>query len=87
MTKDKMPDVNSEFESDVNGSVEDAIEFILLNFAEMNRLWVRLQHQGKSKDRKKREDDRQQLRLLVGTNLVRLSQLEVRTILFLRIII
>lgn len=47
-----------------------------MNFAEMNKLWVRMQHQGHSRDKEKREKERQELRILVGTNLVRLSQLE-----------
>lgn len=42
----------------------------------MNKLWVRLQHQGHSRDREKREAERRELRILVGTNLVRLSQLD-----------
>jgi vacuolar protein sorting-associated protein 35 len=42
----------------------------------MNKLWVRLQHQGHSRDREKRELERRELRILVGTNLVRLSSLE-----------
>ena len=42
----------------------------------MNKLWVRMQHQGHSKNRVKRERERQELKLLVGTNLVRLSHLE-----------
>lgn len=42
----------------------------------MNKLWVRLQHQGHSRDREKREAERKELKILVGTNLVRLSQLE-----------
>lgn len=42
----------------------------------MNKLWVRLQHQGHSRDREKREMERRELRILVGTNLVRLSQLD-----------
>lgn len=46
------------------------------NFVETNRLWVRLQSQGASKDKKKREKERLELRILVGVNLVRLSQLE-----------
>ena len=54
----------------------DSIEFILTNFAEMNKLWVRMQHQGHSRDKEKRERERQELRILVGTNLVRLSELE-----------
>lgn len=58
------------------GTVRDSIEFIQLNFAEMNKLWVRMQHQGHTRDREKREQERRELRILVGTNLVRLSQLE-----------
>jgi hypothetical protein len=42
----------------------------------MNKLWVRLQHQGPSKEKEKREQERKDLRLLVGSNLVRLSQLQ-----------
>lgn len=52
------------------------MSFVLTNFIEMNKLWVRLQHQGHSRDREKREMERRELRILVGTNLVRLSQLD-----------
>lgn len=48
----------------------------MVNFAEMNKLWVRMQHQGPSREKDKRERERRELRILVGTNLVRLSQLE-----------
>lgn len=58
------------------GVLQDSLDFILTNFAEMNKLWVRIQHQGHSRERDRKERDRQDLRLLVGTNLVRLSQLE-----------
>ncbi|KAJ2926654.1 hypothetical protein H1R20_g10426, partial [Candolleomyces eurysporus] len=58
------------------GCLQDSIEFLLSNFIEMNKLWVRLQHQGHSRDREKREMERRELRILVGTNLVRLSQLD-----------
>jgi vacuolar protein sorting-associated protein 35 len=76
-TKDKLPDTNSDYEGE-GGDITDAIDFVLQNFCEMNRLWVRMQRQGssKAKRRKRREKERQQLRILVGTNLVRLSQLE-----------
>ena len=76
-TKDKLPDTNSEYEGE-GGDVTDAIDFVLQNFCEMNRLWVRMQRQGSSKTKRRlrREKERQQLRILVGTNLVRLSQLE-----------
>lgn len=58
------------------GNLQDSITFILTNFVEMNKLWVRLQHQGHSREREKREQERRELQSLVGTNLVRLSQLE-----------
>ncbi|ETO17053.1 hypothetical protein RFI_20280, partial [Reticulomyxa filosa] len=48
---------------------------MLKNFAEMTRLWVRMQHQGAVRDRLRREKERLQLRMLVGTNLRRLSEL------------
>lgn len=35
-----------------------------------------MQHQGHSRERQHREKEREELRILVGTNLVRLSQLE-----------
>ncbi|GAA6036266.1 hypothetical protein JCM8097_006867 [Rhodosporidiobolus ruineniae] len=58
------------------GNLHDSIGFVLTNFIEMNKLWVRLQHSGLSRDRERRELERRELRILVGTNLVRLSQLE-----------
>lgn len=57
-------------------TVMDSIEFVLTNFAEMNKLWVRMQHLGHTRERDRRERERLELKLLVGTNLVRLSQLE-----------
>jgi len=57
------------------GNLQDSISFILTNFVEMNKLWVRLQHQGHSRDRDLRTQERKELQLPVGSNLVRLSQL------------
>lgn len=57
------------------GNLQDSISFVLTNFVEMNKLWVRLQHQGHSREREQRTKERQELQLLVGSNLVRLSQL------------
>ncbi|KAI9372663.1 vacuolar protein sorting-associated protein 35 [Aspergillus egyptiacus] len=57
------------------GNLQDSVNFILTNFVEMNKLWVRLQHQGPSRDREKRMQERRELELLVGSNIVRLSQL------------
>ncbi|KAH8423853.1 retromer complex subunit Vps35, variant 2 [Aspergillus melleus] len=57
------------------GNMQDSINFVLTNFVEMNKLWVRLQHQGPSREREKRMQERRELELLVGSNVVRLSQL------------
>jgi len=57
------------------GNLADSINFVLTNFVEMNKLWVRLQHQGHSRERELRTQERRELQLLVGNNLVRLSQL------------
>ncbi|KAJ5918891.1 hypothetical protein N7454_010035 [Penicillium verhagenii] len=57
------------------GNLKDSINFVLTNFVEMNKLWVRLQHQGPSRETERRIQERRELELLVGSNLVRLSQL------------
>ncbi|XP_062482026.1 vacuolar protein sorting-associated protein 35 isoform X2 [Pezoporus occidentalis] len=75
-TRNILPDEGEQADEETTGDISDSMDFVLLNFAEMNKLWVRMQHQGHSRDREKRERERQELRILVGTNLVRLSQLE-----------
>jgi len=42
----------------------------------MNRLWVRLQHLSSQKDKEMREVERNELRVTVGENIIRLSGLE-----------
>ena len=74
-TKNRLPDIGTLYDG-LGGNVQDAIDFVITNFIESNKLWVRLQSQGNNKDKRKREKERQDLKLLVGTNLVRLSQLE-----------
>jgi vacuolar protein sorting-associated protein 35 len=81
--KDKLPDkpaVENDDDNDEEGTVQDSYQFVLDNLFEMNKLWVRIQHlpgEGKLKEvLKRRSRERNDLRLLVGTNLVRLSQLE-----------
>ncbi|EEH04910.1 vacuolar sorting-associated protein [Histoplasma capsulatum G186AR] len=70
--KDHLP---TGTEDGPQGNIQDSISFILTNFVEMNKLWVRLQHQGHSREREIRTQERKELELLVGSNLVRLSQL------------
>jgi len=73
------------FKYPMEETLEDLYKYLLQNFVEMNQLWVRIQHLPSSKgnnvkpdkhERRKREKERNELRLLVGTNLVRLSQLD-----------
>lgn len=67
-TKDLLPlDNENDFAETVN--------FLVSDFIEMNKLWVRLQHQGHSTEREIRLRERKELKILVGSNLVRLSQI------------
>jgi vacuolar protein sorting-associated protein 35 len=75
MMKDKLPDKGSLYEGE-GGDVNDAIDFILQNMSEMNRLWVRLQHLSSTKDKEQREIERNELRVTVGENIIRLGHLE-----------
>ncbi|KAG1347523.1 vacuolar protein sorting-associated protein 35B [Cocos nucifera] len=75
ISRDKLPDIGSEYEGDAD-TIVDAVEFVLQNFTEMNKLWVRMQHQGPVREKEKREKERSELRDLVGKNLHVLSQLE-----------
>ncbi|CAI9110971.1 OLC1v1011090C1 [Oldenlandia corymbosa var. corymbosa] len=75
VSRDKLPDLGSEYEGDAD-TVSDAVEFVLQNFTEMNKLWVRMQHQGPAREKEKREKERSELRDLVGKNLHVLSQIE-----------
>ncbi|TQV93814.1 vacuolar protein sorting-associated protein VPS35 [Cordyceps javanica] len=70
--RDYLPTTDSD---GPEGNLGDSINFILTNFVEMNKLWVRLQHQGHSRERDQRIRERKELQLLVGSNIVRLSQL------------
>mmetsp|Transcript_12429 Transcript_12429/g.17744 ORF Transcript_12429/g.17744 Transcript_12429/m.17744 type:complete len:1412 (+) Transcript_12429:314-4549(+) len=87
------------YNNHLKGIVKDSYTFVLANFVEMNKLWVRMRHlptdnktilppsgfqsnfrthspQFQKQARKNRERERNELRVLVGTNLVRLSELE-----------
>nr|KAJ0187895.1 hypothetical protein LSAT_V11C900473600 [Lactuca sativa] len=44
ISRDKLPDIGSEYEGD-GDTVMDAVEFVLQNFSEMNKLWVRMEVQ------------------------------------------
>lgn len=75
ISRDKLPDIASEYEGE-GDTFMDAVEFVLQNFAEMNKLWVRMQHQGPVREKEKLDKERNELRDLVGKNLHVLSQIE-----------
>ncbi|GAV56721.1 Vps35 domain-containing protein [Cephalotus follicularis] len=75
ISRDKLPDIGSEYEEDAE-TVVDAVEFVLQNFTEMNKLWVRMRPQGPGRVREEQEKERSELRDLVGKNLHVLSQIE-----------
>ena len=49
--KGLLPDEGSEYQEGGGGTIADAVDFLLVNFTEMNKLWVRMQHQGSIRDR------------------------------------
>lgn len=55
--------------------MNDSVDCVLRNFVEMNRLWIRMQI-TKSRNKDQREKERKDLKVLVGTNFVVLSQLD-----------
>ncbi|CAA3031232.1 vacuolar sorting-associated 35B-like isoform X1 [Olea europaea subsp. europaea] len=75
ISRDKLPDIASDYEGE-GDTFMDAVEFVLQNFAEMNKLWVRMQHQGPMREKEKLDKERNELRDLVGKNLHVLSQIE-----------
>lgn len=72
--KNLLPDTGNDYDGE-GGSVEDSAAFILQNFKEMVWLWVRMERCDQTL-KNRREKERKELRILVGFNLVRLSQLE-----------
>jgi hypothetical protein len=82
--KDRLPDKDSDFSTSTNAADDkkDCIDFLTSNLIEMNRLWIRMQSPTSgttgipvARNRKKRERERLELRILVGSNLTRLSAL------------
>lgn len=74
VTRDYLP---TALEPSPHGTLMDSVVLILGNFNEMNKLWVRLQYQGSVRHRDRRTQERKELQLLVGSNLVRISELEI----------
>ena len=75
LIKDKLPDKGNDYESE-ECTTEDAIGFILQNLEEMSRLWRRLSDNTMGEEKMLRERERQDLKILIGENINRLSSLE-----------
>lgn len=68
MVKDKLPDTSED--------LDISIKFILQNLDDMNRLWIRLSTGCSGNEKLLREKERNELKVLVGENIIRLSNLD-----------
>lgn len=67
MMKDKLPDTKED--------IDFSLKFILQNLEEMNRLWIRLSTGCSGNEKLIREKERNELKVLVGENIIRISDL------------
>eukprot|EP00826_Nyctotherus_ovalis_P017906 TRINITY_DN1529_c0_g6_i1.p1 TRINITY_DN1529_c0_g6~~TRINITY_DN1529_c0_g6_i1.p1 ORF type:complete len:615 (+),score=228.63 TRINITY_DN1529_c0_g6_i1:426-2270(+) len=76
--KDILPDKSTIYGGYLpshHSNSNDSIIFLLQNLFEMNRLWIRMQHLS-PRDKGRHRSDRKELSVVVGENLIRLSNLE-----------
>ncbi len=82
MIKDRLPDKGNEYEKP-GASPDDTIKFILNNLEEMNGLWIRITNNNSiinggdndTDDVASSLKEREQLKILIGENITRLSSL------------
>ena len=72
MMKDKLPDKEEDIDS--------TLKFILQNLEDMNRLWIRLSTGCSGNEKILREKERNELKVLIGENIIRISDLNSLTI-------
>ena len=75
MIKDKLPDKDNIFIKQ-GATFEDSLKFIIENMEEMNRLWIRLSFGVEVGEKYKREKERDELKILIGESMNKLSSLE-----------
>ena len=75
MIKDKLPDKDNIYLRE-GANFEDSIKFIIENMEEMNRLWIRLSGGVQGAEKVKREKERNELKVLIGESMTKLSSLE-----------
>ena len=80
MIKDRLPDIGNEYEK-LGSSPDDTVKFILNNLEEMNGLWIRITKNNSIISGEEDVDivsslkEREQLKILIGENITRLSSL------------
>ena len=81
MIKDRLPDTGNEYEKP-GASPDDTVKFILNNLEEMNGLWIRITNNNSIIGGEEDNTDiisslkeREQLKILIGENITRLSSL------------
>lgn len=68
MMKDKLPDNSTD--------IENTLKFIFQNLDDMNRLWIRLSSGSSGNSKLISDNERNELKVLVGENIIRISDLE-----------
>ena len=81
MIKDRLPDKGNEYEKP-GASPDDTVKFVLNNLEEMNGLWIRITNNNSIINGEEDNTDivsslkeREQLKILIGENITRLSSL------------
>ena len=75
MVKDKLPDKDNVYLRE-GAAFEDSLKFITENMEEMNRLWIRLSSGVGGGEKMRREKERDELKILIGESMNKLSSLE-----------
>ena len=73
--KDKLPDKDNKYIQE-GGNFEDTLKFLIQNMDEMNRLWIRLGSDVIGTEKILRDKERNELKILVGESINRLSSLD-----------
>ena len=77
--KDKLPDNGNKYLEE-GGKFEDTLNFLIQNMDEMNQLWIRISADKVGPEKKLRNKERVELKILVGESINRLSSLDGLTI-------
>ena len=74
--KDKLPDNDNIYVKEKGGNLTEAILFLVKNFEEINRLWIRISSDASEVDKTLKVKEREDLKPLISETINRLSSLE-----------